>query len=60
MKQFAYPCRSQARLEADKENLDKEIESFQEQVTEIKDRMTELKAALYGKFGTNINLEGWT
>ncbi|OQR75837.1 prefoldin subunit 4-like [Tropilaelaps mercedesae] len=48
----------QARLEAEKEELDKDIKEFQEQVAEIKDRMAELKAALYGKFGSHINLEG--
>ncbi|XP_022650258.1 prefoldin subunit 4-like [Varroa jacobsoni] len=48
----------QARLESDKESLGKELETFKEQVSEIKSKMAELKAALYGKFGSNINLEG--
>ena len=47
----------QGRLDADKGELEKQISSYKDQIAQVKAKMTELKASLYGKFGTNINLE---
>ncbi|XP_003744740.1 prefoldin subunit 4 [Galendromus occidentalis] len=47
----------QGRLDADKEELERQISEYKDQIAQLKARMTELKTTLYGKFGSNINLE---
>ena len=44
-------------LTEDQETVNKEIENIQNQLDEYADEMKRLKVTLYGKFGTQINLD---
>lgn len=46
-----------SRLEQMKAKLETDIETIKTKQTELADQMAKLKVELYGKFGTNINLE---
>mmetsp|Transcript_75 Transcript_75/g.190 ORF Transcript_75/g.190 Transcript_75/m.190 type:complete len:128 (-) Transcript_75:25-408(-) len=43
--------------EAEQEKLQAEMDAFDSEVTTIEARQKELKSVLYGRFGSNINLE---
>lgn len=45
------------RIEAEQTQLKDKIESIDEKMVKIDEKLAELKAALYDKFGNNINLE---
>jgi len=45
------------RVEALKEQLQREIDEEKSQVAEMKSEMDSLKSYLYARFGTNINLD---
>lgn len=47
----------QQSLDDAKKEIQDEIKKLNGESTGVKDLMTDLKAALYGKFGSNINLE---
>ena len=46
-----------AQLEEDAERLDNKIQTLEDKQRDIDSRLDALKAALYAKFGDNINLE---
>lgn len=45
------------RITSDSEKVSADVEELKSQMDNVQDQMTELKKALYGKFGTSINLE---
>ena len=49
--------RAKTTLVRDQEAVNKEIDRIQNQLDEHADEMKRLKVALYGKFGTQINLD---
>ena len=44
-------------LDSQKEKLDGEVGALKGQIGDIASELAQLKAALYGRFGNNINLE---
>ena len=44
-------------IEKQKEKLQGEVRKLDEKTGELKKELADLKVKLYGKFGTNINLE---
>ncbi|CAM0141016.1 hypothetical protein VKS41_007731 [Umbelopsis sp. WA50703] len=45
------------RITTDSEKVSADLEDLKSQMDNVQDQMAELKKALYGKFGTSINLE---
>ncbi|KAG2178893.1 hypothetical protein INT43_001740 [Umbelopsis isabellina] len=45
------------RITSDSEKVSADLEELKSQMDNVQDQMAELKKALYGKFGTSINLE---
>ncbi|KAJ2958536.1 hypothetical protein NQZ79_g5893 [Umbelopsis isabellina] len=45
------------RITSDSEKVSADLQELKSQMDNVQDQMTELKKALYGKFGTSINLE---
>merc|ERR1712086_256005 len=51
------PDQANEMLEAEMEDLQKEMEGEEEALTKIQEQMSDLKTKLYAKFGKSINLE---
>jgi hypothetical protein len=48
---------AQEVLSSSASRINDEVSSLEEQLSGLRDEMNDLKAALYGRFGTSINLE---
>lgn len=56
---FLYQTKAQTEesLASEKTKLQEEMKTLQEDTDKLKEEMSELKKVLYGKFGSNINLD---